>query len=279
MDTEAELKQFFKDFTSVKKAIVAIANKSAVVNSKEIRDKVDTLCSVWFSTIKPELISKHGFSDEDAVIKNRNDAFTHLIQLSSIHGNKKAAYLKDIKAILTKAQLELISPIKTKGTTTSAIDSVFDSVINSISDSEQSEYLREAVNCAKSGYLKASVVLGWCACVDHIHNKIDRVGYPKFNITSAQLASQKTGRFKRFNSTYNISSLSELREVFDRDILIIIEGMQLIDSNQGVRLRSCFEMRNHSGHPGEAPITPFNIVSFFSDIIEIVIANEKFKIS
>jgi hypothetical protein len=75
-----------------------------------------------------------------------------------------------------------------------------------------------------------------------------------------------------------ISSLSEIREVFDNDILWIIEGMGLIDSNQHARLKGCFDMRCHSAHPGEAPITRYNILSFFSDIIEIVLANEKFQL-
>jgi hypothetical protein len=52
--------------------------------------------------------------------------------------------------------------------------------------------------------------------------------------------------------------------------------MQVIDANQHARLRSCFELRNHSAHPGEAPVTDYNLLSFFSDIIEIVLKNPKF---
>ena len=57
--------------------------------------------------------------------------------------------------------------------------------------------------------------------------------------------------------------------VFDSDLLWIIEGMQLIDSNQHTRLQSCFDLRNHSGHPGEAPVTEYSLLSFFSDLIEV----------
>ena len=92
------------------------------------------------------------------------------------------------------------------------------------------------------------------------------------------MKNQTEGRFKKFNKSQNVSSLSDLRTVFDSELLWIIEGMELIDINQHTRLSSCFDMRCHSGHPGEAPITKFNTVSFFSDIFEIVIVNEKFKI-
>jgi hypothetical protein len=92
------------------------------------------------------------------------------------------------------------------------------------------------------------------------------------------MASQQKGRFKRFNQTQSVTSLSELREVFDTVVLWIIEGMALIDSNQHTRLRSCFEMRCHCAHPGEAPITEYNLMSLFSDIQQIVLENPKFAV-
>jgi hypothetical protein len=91
------------------------------------------------------------------------------------------------------------------------------------------------------------------------------------------IASSQTGRFKKFNKVFNISSISDVREVFDNDILWVIEGMQLIDLNQHTRLKSCFDMRNQCAHPGEAPITFYNLLSFFSDINEIILNNAKFN--
>jgi hypothetical protein len=93
------------------------------------------------------------------------------------------------------------------------------------------------------------------------------------------MSSQTTGRFKKFSSSQNVNSLSEIREVFDNVVLWIIEGMTLIDSNQHTRLRSCFDMRNQAAHPGEAPITEYNLLSFFSDIDQIVLKNPKFQLA
>ena len=75
----------------------------------------------------------------------------------------------------------------------------------------------------------------------------------------------------------NVSSLSETREVFDTVILWVLEGMGLIDSNQHTRLRSCFDMRCQCAHPGDAPVTQYNLVSYFSDLNEIVFKNDKFE--
>ncbi len=124
---------------------------------------------------------------------------------------------------------------------------------------------------------RAAAVLGWCAAVDVIHKKIAKVGFDKFNVASSQMASAQKGRFKKFSSPQNVNSLSELRTVFDTVVLWILEGMGLIDSNQHTRLRSCFDLRNQGGHPAEAPITEYNLMSFFSDINQIVFRNSAFQ--
>ncbi len=279
MDTEKDVKTFLLDLKKFKKLVNQVKTKDGQVNSTGLRFKCERLGKYWFNNLKKGLVENYDFTDESEAVKTRSTSFTHLLHLCSSHGNKKAQYLKDINVILSRVQQEIVSPIQTNSTPKhSLIDGSFDQLLKSISNSEQNEYLSEAINCAKSSYLKAAVVLGWCACIDHIHKKIDNLGYTIFNVTSAQLASQQKGRFKNFNKTYNISSLSELREVFDKDILTIIEGMNLIDFNQGTRLKSCFDMRNHSGHPGDAPITPYNVMSFFSDINEIVLTNTKFNV-
>ncbi len=143
---------------------------------------------------------------------------------------------------------------------------------------EENAYLKEAIDCASKEFYRASVVLGWCAAIDRIHRLIEKRGFAIFNITSSSMASQNQGRFKKFNAPQNISSLSELREVFDTVVLWILEGMQLIDSNQHTRLKGCFDLRCQCAHPGDAPVTEFNLLSFFSDLNEIIFRNPKFDI-
>ena len=72
-----------------------------------------------------------------------------------------------------------------------------------------------------------------------------------------------------------MSTLAELQEVFDTDLLVVLEGMTLFDSNQADRLRVCFDYRNQSAHPGLAPIGEPHLIAFFSDITDIVLANPK----
>jgi hypothetical protein len=144
---------------------------------------------------------------------------------------------------------------------------------------EEKKYFEEALGCASRGFLRASVVLGWCGAVRRIHKVIEKIGFAKFNKASMQAEKRKDGRFKRFSKHFNVQSLSELEAtVFDNDLLWVIEFMGLIDANQHERLTVCFTMRNNAGHPGEAPITPENLISFYSDLKTMIFDNPKLKL-
>jgi hypothetical protein len=117
--------------------------------------------------------------------------------------------------------------------------------------------------------------MGWCAAIDKIQKKILLLGLGQFNKASTNLKNQTSGKFKNWNKEFNVTSLSELQTVFDTDLLVVLEGMQLLDGNQAERLRTCFQYRNHSAHPGEAPIQDAHLIAFFTDITEIVLKNPK----
>jgi hypothetical protein len=127
--------------------------------------------------------------------------------------------------------------------------------------------------------MRAAVVMGWCAAIDRIHRKIEEVGLDQFNAISRRLKAQASGRFKRFNQEFKLTTPGELQEVFDSNLLSVIEGMGLIDSNQSDRLRLMFTYRNQSAHPGDAPIGEPHIIAFFSDVVEIVLANPDFALT
>lgn len=180
-----------------------------------------------------------------------------------------------LASILKGFNDDLILPIQTEPKLAKGV-SELTKMLTGLPSADEDTYLKEAIACAGHGYLRAAAVLGWCAAIDRIHRSIEKVGLAKFNSVSQQMATATTGRFKRFNSPTNINTLSELREVFDSNILWILEGMQLIDGNQHTRLRSCFELRCQSGHPGDAPVSEYNLLSFFSDINLIVLRNPTF---
>ena len=245
------------------------------IAKKALRERAEALGALWFSEIRPALDTKSPVTSD--VLDRYGTEFAKLIKLSAPN-NLRTRYTEVLSSLAKRFRDELILPQQQASTSDSASLAVLNQLLGNLPNAEENEYLDEAVKCAKHGFFRAAVVLGWCAAIDRIHRKVESGGFATFNVTSAQMASQQKGRFKKFNSVQNVGSLSELREVFDTVILWIVEGMGLIDSNQHTRLRSCFDMRCQCAHPGEAPITEFNLMSLFSDINEIVLKNAKFTV-
>lgn len=267
-----KLKQLLVDLKALRKDIKA--EKVTQISKKHLRNTAEDLGSRWFSDFSATITQELGLSTD--VLQKYYDGFGRLIVLSS-PSNLKKSYIEVLDAIIKPFRDELILPAQ-KGGSSSASLSLLHNILKDLPDPEENEYLKEAISCAQRGFLRASVVLGWCATIDRIHRRIEDVGFTKFNVTSVQMAGQKKGRFKRFSSVQNVNSLSELREVFDTVSLWIIEGMGMIDSNQHTRLRSCFDLRCHCGHPGAAPVTEYNLMSFYSDINQIIFRHPMFKI-
>jgi hypothetical protein len=268
-----ELKAFLTQLKRLSVDIKAIATVN--VNSASIKARAEQLGTQWCSTLSSRLMSSSGF--EVGLVEQYTPRFERLIELTGSN-NKKTSYLTVLKAATRNFQKDIILPIQQNKVSLTAGATMFDDFLSTISSNDEGEYFREAISCAKAGYLRAATVLAWCTSIDRIHRKIEQIGFADFNVRSSIMTNTTSGRFKKFNSPQNVSSLSELRLVFDNVVLWIIEGMGLIDSNQHTRLGSCFDMRNHAGHPGEAPITPYNLASVFSDINEIVLLNPKFEL-
>ena len=269
----AGLKSFLDEVKGFRADVKAIS--TSTVGSKGLRGVAEALGSRWCNEISPELDANDGFAAD--LIARYNQGFSKLIALSA-PSSRKSSYLSTLNLVIKDFRKDFVLPIQQGKVKLSGGSSTFDTFLSKIAPSDEGAYFKEAISCAKHGYLRAATVMAWCTAINRIHRKIDEIGFATFNVTSAQMASQTAGRFKRFNQTQNVGSLSELREVFDSTVLWIIEGMGLIDSNQHTRLRSCFEMRCHSAHPGEAPTTEYNLLSCFSDIEQIVLANPKFAL-
>lgn len=267
------LKSFLDEVKGLR-ADVKVISKSTV-GPKRLRGAAEALGSKWCNEISPELVANDGFPAD--LVARYNHGFSKLIALS-VPGGRKSSYLTTLDLVIKDFRKDFVLPIQQGKVKLSGGSSTFDTFLSKIAPSDEGVYFKEAISCAKHGYLRAATVMAWCTAIDRIHRKIDEIGFATFNVTSAQMASQAAGRFKRFNQTQNVGSLSELREVFDSTVLWIIEGMDLIDSNQHTRLRSCFDMRCHSAHPGEAPTTEYNLLSCFSDIEQIILANPKFAL-
>jgi hypothetical protein len=238
------------------------------------RDAADRLASEWVERIRSPL--EHKFKIDKAVIDATAEYFKKLHVLSRPN-NQKSSYLKCIDAILKGFDNKFVLPIKQ---TASEPETLLDlqTLIPGLTDADESSYLKEAIACAQAGHSRAAIVMGWCAAIDRIQRKILLIGLQKFNATSVAVKGQTSGKFKRWNKEFNVTTQGELQEIFDTDLIVIVENMGLIDGNESERLETCFQYRNHSAHPGQAPIEHAHVVSFFTDVTKIVLTNSKFAL-
>jgi len=270
----AKLRQFELDLRELRKQVKAITIKT--VNAKSLREEAEAFATRWVEELRSPL--EHKFKIDATIIKETSEHVKRLHVLSR-PSNLKTSYLQTLDAILDKFKDKFILPIQQ---TSMEVESVFDlqKFVSGLPDPGESEYLKEAIDCANSNFKKAAVVMGWCAAVDRIQKKIQVVGFATFNSTSTQMKQQTSGRHKHFAKEFKITTLSELQTIFDNDLIRVCEGMQLLDGNQADRLINVdFQYRNHSAHPGSAPIEDAHLVAFFTDINNIILTNTKFALT
>jgi hypothetical protein len=269
-DLIEKLRAFKDEIADLKQQIRKL--KTDRVSQIHLRKAAETIASKWVEEIRSPL--EHKFRLSKPIIEQMADQMKKLHILSRPN-NLKSSYLQCINTILKDYDDRFVLPLQQ---VTEEVNEILDlrKILPGLSNPDESDYLKEAISCAEAGFYKASIVMGWCAAIDKMQKKILLVGFSAFNTASQQLKNQTSGKFKRWNKEFSISTLSELQTVFDNDLIIVLEGMGLLDGNQSQRLDTCFQYRNHSAHPGEAPIEPAHLISFFTDINKIILQNPKF---
>lgn len=170
-----------------------INNETGRIGKVSIRNEASAIADQWVEEVRSPL--EHRFHLPKETIEEYAAGFKRLYILSRPN-NHKSSYLETIDALLRKFKDRLILPVQQYSL---RLDQVIDltTLINGLPDPAESEYLKEAVECALHGYTRAAIVLGWCAAMDRIQRKIEHIGFDKFNQASHSMAAQTAGRFRR----------------------------------------------------------------------------------
>lgn len=245
--------------------------RGAFISKKNTRETIRKIVAIWFEKIEMQLTP---LKIDEKIIEKYHKYFEKLLKLSLVN-SRKTSYLTIIDNILSNYNSDLVVGVVKSSVQIQQFKQL-DTILTHITKKEE-EYLIEAFGCANNNFFRASIVLGWSAAIHRIHKTLENLGFDEFNKKSQEMKDISSGRYRRFNKVFSVHNLSELQTtVFDNDLLWILEYWSLIDSNQHERLAICFTMRNNSGHPGEAIISPENLLSFYSDLDTIVFNNKKF---
>lgn len=268
-----ELAAFEKDLRGLKKAISE--EPGPRIAKQALRRTAEKLANRWVEDFRSPL--EHKFKLPVEVIHEMSELMKHLYVLSRPN-NQKSSYVKTLNSALAKFKDRFMVPVQQTG---AELESVFDltKLVPEITNAEETEYFQEAINCAQATYRRAAIVMGWCAVIDRIHKKLHELGADKFNAAAAAVKSQG-GRFKYYKKDVSIGGPSELWEVADRYLITICEQLGLVNSKEADRLIEIdLQWRNHSAHPGEAPLEDAHMTAFFTDIVRIVLTSPSFELT
>lgn len=264
------LKDFRKELDKIQKECKNVTGKQ--IQSKRLLDEIEILATRWFEYINPILRSTFHF--DDVALNIYREPFGKLLELSAGKPSNRVV-LTILESILKSYHANILVPVQKHEILYAKFPSLDKVLVHAVN--LEIDYLTEAIECAKLDKRRAAIVLGWCAAINRLHLYIEKEGFAKFNQAALQMFNIQTGRYKRFNKKFDIQNLSDLRmSVFDGDLLWVLEFLGAIDGNQHERLEICFTMRNTSAHPGDSNITEENLLSFFSDIDNLVLANLNF---
>jgi hypothetical protein len=231
--------------------------------------RIEELATKWFDTLEP--ILRWDYSLDDMALERYREPFGRLLEVTDRRPSKTivAELFGQISGSFHQDIIVPVQKYQNYYKEHPAYSHLLDAAIE-----DEKEYLLEAIDCARTGKLRAAIVLGWSAAVNRLHLHVAHVGVDKFNEASSQMQAITTGRYKRFSKKFSVRDLTELRmSVFDSDLLWVLEFMGAIDGNQHERLGICLTMRNTAAHPGEAAFSEENVASFYSDLHTLVFAN------
>lgn len=246
--------------------------KTVLLAPEVFAQEVDWAVTIWAEQIEKD-ISRFGVDDE--VIAKYTDGLRKLHSLSGKR-NKRTSHQQAIRELQADFHADLVQPVMFHGGADPS--EAIKQIIADIPYPDQKGYLEEARRCIEADCKRAAAVLGWSAAMHQIHSKIEEIGFDKFNKKADDMSKVTKGRFKGFKSSALVESISDLREVPDRRILWVLDGMEILESNQRQRLEYALDMRIQASHPGDAEVTLINLESFFSDLSTLVFKNSKLTV-
>jgi len=266
-----KLKGFKVELSSLRKDVRN--NKASTINKSDIRSKADALALQWAGEFGDHLQQFDQLPEQ--TIGDMNENMIALLRLSQ-QSNRKTSYMRVLDAAYRAFNARFVVPISQSAPVVK-VDFDFRKLFPNLSDSQESEYMKEAIGCANAGYFRAAVVVGWCAAMSRIHDHVRSLGIKKINENLRVMREAKHGKFKQVKSAPPISALGEVQEINDRNLILLILRLDVVDAKQADRLLEHLNHRNQSAHPGDAPVGDELLNHFFSDIGEIIFNNSNLK--
>lgn len=165
-------------------------------------------------------------------------------------------------------QLEQVGLLAKQGEETTLLRELSQSLnesLKQIPDLDERGYIQEALTCLdpRLKAYRASILMGWAGAVYHLRKQVGRVGFDKFCQMFERLS---LGKVKKVNT------IDDLEYYQEKDFLLVIEKMGIIDKAVRIQLETCLDLRNACGHPTQVSPQIHKVKAFFEDIIQYALS-------
>lgn len=134
-----------------------------------------------------------------------------------------------------------------------------------IPDLDERGYIQEALTCLnhRTKAYRAAVLMGWAGTIYHLRRKVEEQGFDRFCQAYEGLSLGKPK---------HISNIDDLESCKDKDFLLVLERMGILDKAVRHQLENCLDLRNGCGHPTQITPKVHRVKAFFEDIIEYALS-------
>lgn len=134
--------------------------------------------------------------------------------------------------------------------------------LEQIQNDKYHEYLEEAVQCVQAGAYRGAVVLGWQAAMYALYKELENQDEP------LHVSYERT-----FNTTpdFRIESFWDFQKMKDENILILSEGVGIIDKSMKDMMVREKDIRNKAAHPGIYDVGPNGTKALLEGVIQLLV--------
>jgi hypothetical protein len=269
-----ELEQFLVSLAQVLDDIKG--THSGLISRQGTRAQVAAISKQWLQSFSTALRAKTNVNE--SIINALDLTFEKILDLSS-SPNRKSTYLKLLGPLQKELSTKVMIPlIKSAGSSPPIFHGISAKLIGCIASAEERAYYEEAFRAAAAQCYKAAVVMTWCAVVDRLHSFVKKQGLPAFNKASTKVKNLTTPAYKSFNKEFNLAFETELQEVSEKDLLIVISGMVSMDVNELKAILRLLDTRNSCAHPSPYVADEIGFTHFLNEIYNLVLTSAKLAI-
>lgn len=132
-----------------------------------------------------------------------------------------------------------------------------------IVSADEREFLEEAISCLHPtvNAYRAAVIMGWSSVVYNLRQKILTRGLAAVN-----------GEVQKHYPKKKIRRAEEMEDLKDSELLVVGQGLGVLNKNVKARLDSHLGLRNACAHPTSVQPQIHTVRAFFEEIIQYVLA-------